>query len=510
VNSHLEVDSWRSTALARVGSPALLMKNELDMTVPRHQLYMTRKFRQAVFTPTQSFQSYEVSVRHGKTVGLTKAGIAWAMLLWPERDFLITSASQDLVDDASEWIQAVVRKVGREFGIGISTSQYGLSRWKTNRGGGLLAISMNTAFQGFGFFVIGIDDYYASRAESMSEKVRNNRLAWYDGSLRDRLDPDGTIYVACARWHEADLQGVVTSRKPSSGPHDEWEVISMPAIATPPPGVEAGPEWRDEIGRAEGEPLWPEVRSLEELLRARANNPVDFMAKYQQQPYSAEGKDFSSSAWRFVDTAPPRSEFRRLVRAWDFAATRGAGDWTVGWLMGLHQDGSIFVLHEVRQRLAIDEVDQLVLETARWDGHEVAVRWEEGKAHLGIRETTHLQQLLLGFDAQPLTKMGDKQQKANIIAIPQRAGRMVLVRSGVPSDPADPDGVVMEFAKYPSGRWDDRVDTGALGVAEFGELGGGASFLGPAEILNAHQEMEGAVHTELEPGHLSELFSADL
>ncbi len=56
--------------------------------------------------------------------------------------------------------------------------------------------------------------------------------------------PGGRIVVIQTRWHEDDLSGFLLREDP-----DNWHEIRLPAICD---------DLDDPLGRAIGEPLWPE------------------------------------------------------------------------------------------------------------------------------------------------------------------------------------------------------------------------------------------------------------
>lgn len=465
--------------MSYLGSPALLMKHNTGVSPAPHQILLSRYFVAAVTSPLQEFLDAEIPVRHGKTTILSKAGMLWAILNWPERNFLVTSSSDDLLTEIGTYLQDGVRLIGPRIGVGIRKSKSALNHWMTNKGGEVMVTTTGTAFQGKGFFIISIDDPYASAEMAMSEKRRGNMALWYDGSVRDRLDPDGMIGLTMARWHEDDLAAHATAQT------DPWTILRLPAIAEPDLGETGGPEWRDVMGRKEGEPLWPEARPLEELLRMKANNPDMFQAKYQQMPYNIEGDEFPVGQWRTVDMPAPMHEYTRLVRAWDLAATRDGGDWSVGLLLGLHYSG-IHVIHETRFREGPDEVRRQMLDTANGPLDQGAwVAWEEGKAHLGKFETESLQTLLLGKVAVP-QKMGDKEEKSRIVQTQQRAGRIVLCKSGI----ADVEAFKMEFTKGKKGRHDDRIDTLAVGLVALGVDDAAVTVTGASQVADALDEYD--------------------
>lgn len=134
---------------------------------------------------------------------------------------------------------------------------------------------------------------------------------------------------------------------------DQWEVLRLPAIAEDPAeATEDMPIEPDPLGRAPGEPLWPEWEPLEELERKRITlGPIDFEALYQQRPQPPAGILFYVDKINHIPFPPQPS---MMVRAWDLAATHRAGtndpDWTVGVLMMRTVDGHYVVLDVQRIR----------------------------------------------------------------------------------------------------------------------------------------------------------------
>lgn len=93
-----------------------------------------------------------------------------------------------------------------------------------------------------------------------------------------------------------------------------------------------------------------------------------FREEAQHEVQSIRGYFFAEKQFKIV----PRDEFDyssvlKVVRAWDFAATQGAGDFTVGVLMGLLANGIIVILDVVRAQLSPDNQDQLVRIITAWD-----------------------------------------------------------------------------------------------------------------------------------------------
>jgi hypothetical protein len=147
------------------------------------------------------------------------------------------------------------------------------------------------------------------------------------------------MILSNTRWAEDDLAGRRGARENEEGNEgDRFEVLTFPAIAEPSEAEalelttpEQRAEWRDIIGRREGEPLksrfyrgGPWEESL--FYRARATlmrkNPLSWAADYQQNPTSREGSMFPESKWVYYHPAE-LPELYAIWRVWDLAASEG-------------------------------------------------------------------------------------------------------------------------------------------------------------------------------------------
>ena len=126
---------------------------------------------------------------------------------------------------------------------------------------------------------------------------------WFRSELVTRLKPGGRIALVMTRWHTDDLAGRLIEQ-------GGWRVLRLPALA----------EGRDALGRAEGEALWPEWESREELVAKRDMlGDRQFAASFQQAPFPEGGAIFDVRQFGLVDVAPESGG----VRGWDLAAGTG-------------------------------------------------------------------------------------------------------------------------------------------------------------------------------------------
>lgn len=112
------------------------------------------------------------------------------------------------------------------------------------------------------------------------------------------------------RWHEDDLAGRLLRQADQNPAADQWEVLSLPAIAEP----------GDPLGRAEGAVLWPEKYSAEEIYATRASTAARiWSAQYQQRPLDAGARLFHDRWMQHRYTLRVLPVYRRIVQVCDAA-----------------------------------------------------------------------------------------------------------------------------------------------------------------------------------------------
>ncbi len=151
------------------------------------------------------------------------------------------------------------------------------------RRGFRLATSVGGTLTGRGGDIIIIDDPLKPD-DAHSESKRTAANTWFTNTLLSRLDDkrSGAIVVVMQRVHMDDLCGFLL------GQSDEWEVLSLPAIAE---RDEEAPVWggRTYLRKA-GEALSSEREPLALLEQMKQQIGADaFSAQYQQAPTSPGG-----------------------------------------------------------------------------------------------------------------------------------------------------------------------------------------------------------------------------
>ena len=298
---------------------------------------------------------------------------------------------------------------------------------------------------------------------------------WYDTTLRSRLHPGGTILITATRWAEDDLSGVLIERMRKEGySGDQWEVLDFPALAEPRDDEIVIDEeaWRDELGRAMGEPLNPERYSREQYETIRDGGMDAFLwsSLYQQRPSTPEGGMFPRAMWMYWNSQniPAMS---RKVRVWDLATTEGGGDWTVGTLMGLGSNGDLYILDRQRFQRSTSDVERAVIACAETDGYGVKVLIEQERAGAGKTVLESFQRKLAGYHVEPAKASGTKEQRATPYSAMQQRRRVWLPEAArwLEEWRKEHQGMLGDGRRP---RHDDQIDTAAYGAIDL--LGNGS------------------------------------
>ena len=150
--------------------------------------------------------------------------------------------------------------------------------------------------------------------------------------------------------------------------------------------------------------------------------------------------------------------FSKRVRSWDFAASAGRGDWTVGLLLGITPTGHYVVLDIVRGQWSAADVEQKVRETALRDGEGVPIIIEEEKGAAGQNLIAAYRRLLRGWSVTASKITGDKVVRARKASARTEQRKVSVVFA----DWAET--FVQECDSFPQGSHDDMVDAFAAAV----------------------------------------------
>lgn len=278
--------------------------------------------------------------RHGKSKLSSELFPSWYLGRNPSRRILSLSYGQDLADVFGRSVRNYLKAptfaaLFPECKLAADSSS--IKRFNTSGGGGYATIGVGGATTGRGADLLLMDDLIKDREQADSPVYRESLIDWYRSVARTRLQPNGSIVLVQTRWGTTDFVAWLLSETA----HENWEVISLPAIALE----------NDPLGRMLGEALWPEAYPVPVLEETRATlGSRDWNALYQQCPLSDADVIFQPKWLQFY--TPRNVKFDQIIHSWDlsFGGTSAGSSWVVGqvWgLIGKHK----YLLHMTREQM---------------------------------------------------------------------------------------------------------------------------------------------------------------
>ncbi len=215
--------------------------------------------------------------QHGKTE-VTLALIAFLVLEYPGGRWAYITYNQKRANSVSRKFKRLMAAAGEVVGgtLALMYLPGGGQVIFTSIDGGITGEPVDRA--------AFIDDPLKGRKEADSTSRRETVDETYREAIETRVHPGGSIFVLATRWHPQDLSGTLIA--------EGWQYINLPALAEGEVN-ENGICKDDPNGRRPGEPLFPDMWSVEALERKRAKVlDFSFAALYQGRPRPKGGKVF--------------------------------------------------------------------------------------------------------------------------------------------------------------------------------------------------------------------------
>jgi predicted phage terminase large subunit-like protein len=177
-----------------------------------------------------------------------------------------------------------------------------------------------------------IDDPVKGKLEARSLTISENVWDWYDFDFDSRLSEYAGVLIVMTRWVTHDL----TARIEKSNPN--VKIFNFQAIAE-----------KDEKYRKAGEPLFPELKSLEflESKRKRSSSEV-WGSLYQGKPTIDGGNLFKDSWWKWYRILPKLSY--KFITMDTAQKTKTQNDYTSMMCWGVGVDNNLYLLDKIRKK----------------------------------------------------------------------------------------------------------------------------------------------------------------
>lgn len=390
--------------------------------------------------------------RHGKSELVSKRFPTWFIGRDPYRQVIFGTYNEDLAGDTGREIREIFRadpykQVFPQAQLARGSAS--ADRIKTVFGGGVLLAGRGGSVTGRGADLLVVDDPLKGREEAESRAVRKKLWEWYQDDLCTRLlDEMGRKVIVMTRWHEDDLIGrLIDPDNPCYIEKEaaKWRIIHLPALA----------EEDDPLGRAVGDPLWPEKFGREYLEALREANPRGFVSLYQGKPTLEDGDEFKAEwlqEYRSINELPKNL---RTYGASDHAvSTKESADRTCAGIGGVDDEGVLWILPDLAwKRMPPDETVESMISLMR--RHQPYNWWAEDE---------HIAKSIGPFLAKRM-----REERVNTVVIPSspakdmlsRAqsirGLMALGRVRFPAFASWWQDAKQELLKFPNGTHDDFV-----------------------------------------------------
>lgn len=215
----------------------------------------------------------QIPPRHGKSELIGRYFPPWYLGRFPDRQVMYVSYEAKQARRYGRFARNLLQQHGRSiFDVAVADDSSAADIWSiAGREGAMVTAGAGGPLTGKGAHVLIVDDPIKNAEQAASELYRDSIWEWWLSTAFTRLEPDGAVIIVQTRWHKDDLAGRVQAEQPK----ENWEVISLPALA----------EENDVLGRQPGEALWPERLDRTELERIRESQSLYWwLALYQQRP----------------------------------------------------------------------------------------------------------------------------------------------------------------------------------------------------------------------------------
>jgi predicted phage terminase large subunit-like protein len=270
----------------------------------------------------------EAPPRHGKSELISKYLPAWYLGVFPRRHVMLAGYEATFARSWGRKARALLEEWGAAwFGVTVCDDARAAADWSIeHHGGGMVTAGVGGPMTGRGADLLIIDDPIKNAEEATSATMRDKHWDWWQSTASTRVEPGGCAIIIATRWHEEDLSGRLLAAA-QTGAGAPVRRLRLPAMA----------EQADPLGRAPGQPLWPERWPLQQLeLHRRALDEAWWQALYQQRPRAG-----SRALWPEVYFAPriwargPPERYARSALAIDPAGGVAEGDDSALVLVGL-------------------------------------------------------------------------------------------------------------------------------------------------------------------------------
>ena len=340
--------------------------------------------------------------QHGKTTLILHA-IVWTLLRDPTLRFAYASHGQLFSDEQSRIMRDLFLACGGQIKSDFNT----IKQWKTEAGGGLIAVSHESSLIGRRVDVLVCDDLIRDADMADKAEQRDHIWRWLHGVAIQRLWPEASVVVIGSRWHHDDPSGRLIAKG--------YREINMQAITETRGGKERA--------------LWPKKKPIAWLDTLRLPSSIDYVgehewnAAYMGKPTPRTGALFGPP--RYYDELPAGAAV--VAIGVDVATSSTAASDFSAVVILARLDGIFYVTDVRRVQQSMVEVREMLREVR--DAHPAEARMasyvagpEKGILNLLFHDGITIERLPARFS---------KWTRSQRCAVAWKSGR-ILVKRGAP------------------------------------------------------------------------------
>ncbi len=280
---------------------------------------------------------------HNSTYSSVQAVTQW-MARNPDKNALCCSNTQDLAEAFNRRRRAVIEtQEWQELsGTHLDPNNKGVKEFGLAAGGLSIAAGAGSSITGKRSHFNVADDLIIGHEQANSPTQLDKLWTWWMTDFRSRLVPRCPELVIMTRWSSGDIAGRLLDSKEA----DTWTVLRMP--------MECDDPQHDPLGRALGEPLWPEWYEQDKIDEFK-RNPRDWVSLFQQRPVDEKGTWCPPEHLHVIPAQDePKRDTLNIVIGVDIALSIQGGDFTVMAVVGVDADKNLYLIDLYRDQVATD------------------------------------------------------------------------------------------------------------------------------------------------------------
>ena len=195
----------------------------------------------------------------------------WYLARHPDQQILCVSNTEGLAENFSR--RRLAGALTQSWSVLAETEldpkAQAINHPQTLLGGGIKIAGVGGSIVGFRSSLNVLDDPISKQEDALNPAALDKQWDWYVNEYRTRLKPGSPELVISTRWAKNDIAGHLLREEP-----EQWTVLRLPMLAD---------RDDDPLGRAMGEPLWPEYFTPEHIAD-KQKHPFLWSTQFQQQP----------------------------------------------------------------------------------------------------------------------------------------------------------------------------------------------------------------------------------